>query len=57
MNVIKNWPGTSTAVEAHIIVDGFRQSIEMHNLTCNQIIEDGDSSVIIKKNSSSAAIR
>lgn len=46
----KNWTGTSTAMEADIIVDGFRQSIKMHNLIYSQIIGDGDSSVI-KKNS------
>jgi len=44
----KNWTGTSTAMEADIIVDGFRQSIKMYNLIYNQIIGDGDSSVIKK---------
>lgn len=44
----KNWTGTSTAMEADIIVDGFRQSIQMHNLIYKQIIGDGDSSVIKK---------
>lgn len=44
----KNWTGTSTAMEADIIVDGFRQSIGMHNLIYNQVIGDGDSSVIKK---------
>lgn len=44
----KNWSGTSTAMEADIIVDGFRQSVKMHNLIYNQIIGDGDSSVIKK---------
>lgn len=44
----KNWTGTSTAMEADIIVDGFRQSIKMHNLIYSQIIGDGDSSVIKK---------
>lgn len=44
----KNWNGTSTSMEADIIVDGFRQSIEMHNLIYNIIFGDGDSSVIKK---------
>jgi len=35
-------------MEANIIVDGFRQSIKMHNLIYNQIIGDGNSSVIKK---------
>lgn len=42
----KNWTGT--ALEADIIVEGFRQSIKMHSLIYNQIIGDGDSSVIKK---------
>lgn len=44
----RNWSGTSTSMEADIIVDGFRQSIKTHNLIYNQIIGDGDSSVIKK---------
>lgn len=40
--------GTSTSMEADIIVDGFRQSIDMHNLIYSNIIGDGDSSVIKK---------
>lgn len=46
----KNWDSTSTAMEADIIVDGFRQSIPMHNLIYNKLIGDGDSSVLKKIN-------
>lgn len=45
----KNWDSTSTAMEADIIVEGFRQSIAMHNIIYNKLIGDGDSSVL-KKN-------
>jgi len=31
----KNWEGTSTSMEADIIVEGFRQSMSMHNLIFN----------------------
>ena len=44
----KNWDGTSTAMEADIIVEGFRQSIPMHNIIYNKLIGDGDSSVTKK---------
>jgi hypothetical protein len=43
----KNWNGSSTAMEADIIVEGFRQSIPMHNIY-NKLIGDGDSSVTKK---------
>lgn len=42
----KNWEGTSTAMESDIILEGFKQSIEMHNLIFQKLIGDGDSSVI-----------
>lgn len=44
----KNWSGTSTSMEADIIVEGFRQSIPMHNLIFNKLIGDRDSSVTKK---------
>lgn len=44
----KNWNGTSTAMEADIIVEGFRQSIPMHNIIYHKLIGDGDSSVLKK---------
>ncbi|KAL4105323.1 hypothetical protein QTP88_020571 [Uroleucon formosanum] len=44
----KNWEGTSTAMESDIILEGFRQSINMHNLIYHKLIGDGDSSVIKK---------
>jgi len=42
----KNWNGTSTAMESDIIVEGFCQSVIMHNLKYNKLIGDGDSSVM-----------
>lgn len=44
----KNWSGTSTAMEADIIVDGFTHSIDMHGLIYDKLIGDGDSSVMKK---------
>jgi len=44
----KNWEGTSTAMESDIILEGFRQSINMHNLIYHKLIGDGDSSVTKK---------
>ncbi|KAE9522866.1 hypothetical protein AGLY_016735 [Aphis glycines] len=38
----------NTAFNADIIIDGFCLSVKMHNLIYNQIIRDGDSSVIKK---------
>lgn len=34
----KNWNGPSTAMEADIIVEGFKQSVEMHNLIYSHLI-------------------
>ncbi|KAL4119849.1 hypothetical protein QTP88_012613 [Uroleucon formosanum] len=42
----KNWNSPSTAMEADIIVEGFKNSLDMHNLIYNRIIGDGDSNVI-----------
>jgi len=34
----KNWNSPSTAMEADIIVDGFKQSLTMHGLIYSQLI-------------------
>jgi hypothetical protein len=44
----KNWDGTSTAMEAQIIVDGFLSSVDMHGLKYKKLVGDGDSSVYNK---------
>lgn len=44
----KNWDGSSTSMESDIIVDGFRQSLSMHNVIYDKLIGDGDSSVMNK---------
>ena len=44
----KNWSGTSTSMEADIIVEGFSQSLNMHGLIYDKLIGDGDSSVLKK---------
>lgn len=46
----KNWSGTSTAMEADIIVEGFKQSLKSNNLIYSHLIGDGDSSVMKKIN-------
>ncbi|KAL4112571.1 hypothetical protein QTP88_016326 [Uroleucon formosanum] len=46
----KNWSGTSTAMEADIIVQGFKQSLQSNNLIYSHLIGDGDSSVMKKIN-------
>ena len=40
-----NWFGSSTSIEADIILEGFRQSKEMHGPRYLWLIGDGDSSV------------
>ncbi|XP_022836891.1 uncharacterized protein LOC111364270, partial [Spodoptera litura] len=40
----KNFQGPSTAMEALIITEGFKESIERHGLIYNQYVADGDSS-------------
>ncbi|CAI6376077.1 unnamed protein product [Macrosiphum euphorbiae] len=42
----KNWNSASTAMEADIIVEGFKQSLHMHNVIYSQLIGDGDSSIM-----------
>lgn len=44
----KNWTGSSSAMEQDIIVEGFNNSIKMHNLRYKKFIADGDSSVYSK---------
>ncbi|CAG9771313.1 unnamed protein product [Ceutorhynchus assimilis] len=44
----KNWNGSSGAMEADIISEGFRESIKMHGLKYWHFIADGDSSVHAK---------
>lgn len=44
----KNWKGSSTAMEADIVVEGFNSSIQMHGVRYKEIIGDGDSSVLAK---------
>lgn len=39
-------PNTSTSMESGIIIEGFKESISMHNLVYDKLIGDGDSSVI-----------
>ncbi|XP_031357002.1 uncharacterized protein LOC116180949 isoform X2 [Photinus pyralis] len=41
----KNWSGTSTGMEAAIIVEGFQKSIDMYGIKYTQLVGDGDSSV------------
>jgi len=44
----KNWDGSSTSMESDIIVDGFNESLSMHNVIYDKLIGDGDSSVMKK---------
>ncbi|KAK5645076.1 hypothetical protein RI129_006376 [Pyrocoelia pectoralis] len=44
----KNWNSTSTGMEAAIIVEGFKKSLQTHNLIYGKMIGDGDSSVYKK---------
>ena len=41
----RNWSGSSCSMESDIILEGFRQSEEMHGLRYLWLIGDGDSSV------------
>lgn len=42
----KNWNSTSTSMESSIVVEGFKESIPMHNIIYDKLIGDGDSSVM-----------
>lgn len=44
----KNWSGSSTGMEADIIVEGFRKSVEMHGVMYGRFIGDGDSNLYKK---------
>ncbi|KAJ8916477.1 hypothetical protein NQ315_014696, partial [Exocentrus adspersus] len=44
----KNWKGSSTAMEADIVVEGFNDSIITHDLKYKYFIADGDSTVFSK---------
>lgn len=44
----KNWGGSSTSMESDIILEGFRTSIQLHNLKYTKLVGDGDSSTTKK---------
>ncbi|KAJ8969611.1 hypothetical protein NQ317_001975 [Molorchus minor] len=44
----KNWAGSSAAMEQDIIVEGFNNSLTMHEVKYSKFIADGDSSVYAK---------
>lgn len=44
----KNWNGSASAMEADIIAEGFRLSVQMYNLKYTRVVGDGDSSVMEK---------
>nr|XP_022903354.1 uncharacterized protein LOC111415749 isoform X2 [Onthophagus taurus] len=44
----KNFNGPSTGMEASIIAEGFKKSMEMHGAKYNKLVGDGDSSVYRK---------
>ncbi|KAG8171611.1 hypothetical protein JTE90_022564, partial [Oedothorax gibbosus] len=44
----KNWSGSSSSMEADIIVDGFLQSSSLHKVKYTRMIADGDSNVHMK---------
>ncbi|ODM87173.1 hypothetical protein Ocin01_19509 [Orchesella cincta] len=41
----KNWNKASTAMEQDILLDGFKQSLQVHGIAYLQFVGDGDSSV------------
>ncbi|KAK9752198.1 hypothetical protein QE152_g4422 [Popillia japonica] len=41
----RNWTSSSTAMESDIIVEGFKNSLEMHGIKYTKRVGDGDSSV------------
>ncbi|GFR31323.1 yqaJ domain-containing protein [Trichonephila clavata] len=41
----KNWPGSSSSMEANIIQEGFMNSVAMYGIKYTKIIGDGDSNV------------
>lgn len=44
----KNYSGPSTGMESEILLEGFKQSIPMHNLIYERMVADGDSSTYKK---------
>lgn len=44
----KNWKGSSSSMEANIIVEGFNNSIVHYDLKYKSFIADGDSTVFAK---------
>lgn len=44
----RNWNNSSTSMEAAIILDGFKSSLEMHGLRYTKLVGDGDSSITKK---------
>lgn len=44
----KNWTGPSTAMEADMLTESFRESINVHGLVYSRFVGDGDSSVYSK---------
>ncbi|CAB3237973.1 unnamed protein product [Arctia plantaginis] len=44
----KNYTGSSSGMEAEIIAEGFRKSVEMYNIIYGRLIADGDSSTYSK---------
>nr|XP_022904792.1 uncharacterized protein LOC111416906 isoform X2 [Onthophagus taurus] len=44
----KNWTGSSSSMEADIVVEGFNQSIAMHGVKYLKFVADGDSSVFYR---------
>lgn len=44
-NCFKNYQGSSTSMEAEILLEGFQKSEEMHGLQYRSFTGDGDSSV------------
>lgn len=44
----KNYSGSSTSMESDILLEGFKQSMETHNLIYGRMVADGDSSTFKK---------
>lgn len=44
----KNWTGSSSSMEADIILEGFQRSMEMYGVMYGTILADGDSNVYNK---------
>ncbi|XP_063389246.1 uncharacterized protein LOC134675025 [Cydia fagiglandana] len=47
-NCFKNYSGPSTGMESEILVEGFKRSIDMHNLIYGRLISDGDANTYAK---------